>query len=98
MGHPSQVGMGIPPPSVGISQNKLGGQTQGRIWGSCAPLEVTKNSVLKFNVRKIMLNFEHFWKGTGPSPNPPRRLRHLDPSHSKILGTPLGMAERAAEV
>jgi len=22
-------------------------------------------------------------------PNPPRRLRHLDPSHSKILGTPL---------
>ena len=34
--------------------------------------------------------------GDTPSPHPtqpppsPRRLRHLDPSHSKILGTPLG--------
>ena len=24
-----------------------------------------------------------------PQAHPPRRLRHLDPSHSKILGTPL---------
>jgi len=28
-------------------------------------------------------------EGDIPSPLYPRRLRHLDPSHSKILGTPL---------
>jgi len=30
------------------------------------------------------------WRGECPSPlSTPRRLRHLEPSHSKILGTPL---------
>jgi len=33
------------------------------------------------------------WEGRYPLPthHPPRGLRHLDPSHSKILGTPLAL-------
>jgi len=54
------------------------------------------------NVVSSTKNSKHFlgrvprpfpqWEGGIPSPRPsPRRLRHLDPSHSKILGMPLPM-------
>ena len=85
-GHLSQVGRGLPLPLWELAKTNLGVIRRG-VFGGLAPTPWT--SVLKFNVRKIMINFDTFEKVRAPLPNSPRRLRHLDPSHSKILGTSL---------